>query len=111
MVEKFEKKFLGTWWVKGFVFFYKKVVFFIVICFTSSQTFCKMSIFFVKSVAATGWSRLEPAGADRSWILIGAHFSSLEAVSSEPFISCMELDTGREGRSSFQQRGNGKSKS
>jgi len=61
--------------------------------------------------AGAGWNRLEPAGTGWSWILIGARFSSLGAVSSEPLISCMELDTGREGRSSFQQRGNGKSKS
>jgi hypothetical protein len=53
--------------------------------------------------AGAGWNRLEPAGTGWSWILIGAHFSSLGAVSSEPLISCMELDTSREGRSSFQQ--------
>ncbi len=65
--------------VKGYVFFTKKLYFCIVICFTSSQTFCKMSIFWVKSVAVTGWSRLEPAGAVWNWLEpAGTSWSRLE---------------------------------
>ncbi len=39
-----------------------KVVFWEVICFISSQKFCKMIIYWVASAAAANWNRLELAG-------------------------------------------------